>query len=87
MTFMLTEEQLEMLRQTDIHTVNRDELVDISTIQIDTTLPRQERMESYLAQIKNPYCFKCGQMAVKVSFALDGPDLQERLVEHIKSLG
>lgn len=82
-----TQEQLEIFRQTDIHTINRDELVDISTVHIDTNLPRQERLASYLAQIKNPYCFKCGQMAVKVSFAPDGPDLQERLVEYLKAMG
>lgn len=82
-----TQEQLETFQQTDIHTVNRDELVDISTVHIDTALTRQERLESYLAQVKNPYCFKCGQMAVKVSFTPDGPDLQERLVEYLRSMG
>lgn len=82
-----TEEQLEIFRRTDIHTVNRDELVDISMVYIDTALPRQERMESYIEQIKNPYCFKCGQFAVKVSFAEDSMSLQDRLVEHLRTLG
>lgn len=82
-----TGEQLEVFRQTDIHTIDRDELVDIGFVKIDTAMPRQERIESYLAQIKNPYCFKCGQFAVKISFTEDAPCLQDRLVEYLRNLG
>ena len=30
-------------------------------------------------QFKNPYCFRYGDMAIKLEFAEDGPTLQELL--------
>ena len=38
------------------HTIDRDDLVDISTVKIDQSLPRDERIADYIRQIKNPYC-------------------------------
>ena len=32
-----------------------------------------------LEQLKNPYCFRYGDMAIKLEFAEDGPSLQELL--------
>lgn len=46
-----------------------EELVDIRNVKIDRTLPSDERIRSFIEQIKNPYCFKVGDTVVKVSFA------------------
>ena len=46
-----------------------EELVDIRNVKIDHTLPSDERIRSFIEQIKNPYCFKVGDTVVKVSFA------------------
>ena len=46
-----------------------EELVDIRNVKIDHTLPSDERVRSFIEQIKNPYCFKVGDTVVKVSFA------------------
>ena len=46
-----------------------EELVDIRNVKIDRTLPSDERVRSFIEQIKNPYCFKVGDTVVKVSFA------------------
>ena len=46
-----------------------EELVDIRTVKIDRNLPSDERIRSFIEQIKNPYCFKVGDTVVKVSFA------------------
>ena len=43
-------------------------LVDIRDVKIDKTLPTEERIKSYVKQIKNPYKFKVGDVIVKVSF-------------------
>ena len=61
-------EKLETLKRVDLHTVNRDELVDIREVKINTDLPREERMLDFVKQIKNPYCYKHGKYTVKVSF-------------------
>ena len=36
---------------------------------VDRNLPSDERIRSFIEQIKNPYCFKVGDTVVKVSFA------------------
>ena len=62
------------------HTEHSNEaLVDISTVVIDTNLPLNERVKSYLRQIKNPYHYKCGDITVRVSFADTNATLEERL--------
>ena len=54
-----------------------DELVDIRDVKIDKTLPVEERVISYVKQIKNPYMFKVGNTIVRVSYRKDGPSFQE----------
>ena len=36
--------------------------------------------QEYIRQIKNPYQFKCGDIAVTVSFANQGKALEESLI-------
>ena len=70
---------LAALETVDIRTVSPEDLVDIQDVTIDTNLPKEERAASFVQQIRNPYCFKCGKMIVKVSFSKDGVTLEERL--------
>ena len=42
--------------------LSKEVLVDIETIKIDTTLSKEERIQSYIQQIKNPYWCKCKQL-------------------------
>ena len=70
---------LDALAAVDIRTVSPDDLVDIKDVVIDTALPKQERSASYIRQIRNPYCYKCGKMIVKVSFDKEGATLEEQL--------
>ena len=48
---------------------NLSELVDIRDVVIDKSLPLEERVRSYVEQIKDPYCFKVGDVVVRVSYA------------------
>jgi hypothetical protein len=57
----------EALKNVDIRTVNPTELVDIGKVDINHNLPLDERFRNYIEQIKNPYCFKCGNTVVKIS--------------------
>ena len=78
-------EKLETLKNVDLHTVNRDELVDIREVKINTDLPREERMLDFVKQIKNPYCYKHGKYTVKVSFDDEvGRTLQDLLGAYIQ---
>jgi len=77
---------LARMKEVDIHTVDRESLVDIKEVRIDETLPREQRFEEFLRQIKNPYCFRCGKLAVKVNFSDTDVTLEERLEHYFASL-
>ena len=76
---MIINKQLEDMSKQDIETINRKELVDISTIHIRHDLPHTEKVLAFLEQIKNPYCFLCGDVPVRVCFADNGPELGQTL--------
>lgn len=59
-----------------------DSLVDIRDVQIDPAKPREERMRSYVAQIRDPYLFKVGNTVVRVSYA----DTQDTITDNFVSL-
>lgn len=65
---MLTVKQLDEMSQSGIEKIDKTELVDIRGIKIDTNLPPEQRMINYLEQVKNPYCFLCGDSAIRVRF-------------------
>ena len=58
---------LEAMRNVDIRTVDPSSLVDIRDVNIDANLPVAEKATSYIEQIRNPYCFRHGDMIVKVN--------------------
>lgn len=60
---------------------NRNTLVDIRNISIDSSLPQKERIKSFVSQIKNPYCFMVGDVVVQVSYAGEGSTLNERFAD------
>lgn len=62
------------------------ELVDIRDVVIDRTLPVEERIKSYVEQIKNPYCFKVGDVKVRVSYANKDQSLNESFVAMLSSM-
>jgi len=83
---LLTIAELDQMNQTDIKKIDREKLVDIQTIKIDPLQSAAQRMESYLKQIKNPYCFLCGDTAVRVRFEQNGTDLTHRLKNYYISM-
>ena len=71
-------QQIAALEAVDVQTVSPDDLVDLKDIQIDPSLPKEERIASFIRQVKNPYCYKCGKIVVKVGFE-EGTTLEEQL--------
>ncbi len=76
---MITNSELEAMSQQNIEKINRNELADLSAIHIRQDLPQEEKILDFLEQIKNPYCFLCGDIPVRVCFADDGPKLGQTL--------
>lgn len=76
----------EALKNVNPLSVDCTTLVDINDVVIDSNLPKLEKMAQFVRQIKNPYCYKCGKMVVKVNYQENEPTLEERLISYFKSL-
>ncbi len=79
---MMTAEEMKAV---DIRTVNRDELVDIRDVVIDQDAPKEEKIKSFMRQIRNPYCFKVGNVVVKTTFADTDATLDDRLEHYLRN--
>ena len=73
------------MKNIDLDTVNRDELVDIRDVKVNTALPKRERALDFIRQIGNPSCYKHGKYVVKVGFSDTEVSLEERLAGYIRS--
>ncbi|MDR0986559.1 MAG: hypothetical protein LBL98_02530 [Ruminococcus sp.] len=59
------------------------ERVDINDIEIDMNASVEKRAEQYLSQVKNPYHFRCGDIAVNVEFTEGGKPLRECIKSYL----
>ena len=75
----MTKEESQKLSEVDIRSVDKTELVDISDVKINPELSPKERVEDYIRQVKNPYCYLDHGIVVKVSFNENGKTLEECL--------
>lgn len=82
---MRTKEEFEKMRDVAILDVDADQLVEMDSVQVDTTLPVRERIAAFIDQIKNPYCYKSNGMIIKVSFNSKGKSLEDCIREYIKT--
>ncbi len=77
---------LAQMKEVDIHTVDRESLADIREVKVDGELPREERFKDYLRQIRNPYCYRCGKIVVKISLSDTDATLEDRLEHYLATL-
>lgn len=63
-----------------------EQLVDLRGVKIDPNLPSEERIRSFVAQIKNPYHFKVGDTVVRVSFANTQNTITDNFIHMIASM-
>lgn len=61
-------------------------LVDIREVQIDATLSPEEKICSFIEQIKNPYRFKVGDVVVNISYSGSEETLNDRFTEMMSLL-
>ena len=83
---MIQDIDLAQMKNVDIRTIDREALVDITEVQIDGKMPQKQRFDDFLRQIKNPYCYRCGNVVVKISFSDTDATLEDRLEQYLKSL-
>ena len=63
-----------------------DYLVDIRDVKIDRSMSVEDRMKSYVEQIKNPYMFKVGNTVVRVSYANTQATINDNFVNLLASM-
>lgn len=75
---------LERLRSVNPDEVDRNNLVDIQDIVVESQLPKEERIANFIQNIKNPYLCKCGNMVVQSVFEETDITLIERLIQYFR---
>lgn len=83
---MLNRKQLDAMKGVDITEVDRQTLVDINEVNINGLLNSVQKMENYIEQVKNPYCFLCGDTPVKIRFVTENKTLTQSLGNYFSSL-
>lgn len=75
---------LAEMKSVDPQTVDPDKLTDIADVTVNTHLPLPERLADYLDQIGNPYCFRCGNVVVKIAYADTAVTFEDALGQFIR---
>ena len=81
-----SKERLEKMKSVDIREVDPADLVDLTQVSIDESLPVEQRVASFVSQVKNPYCFRIGDVAVKVEYQQNGPTFQQNMEDLFRTL-
>ena len=63
-----------------------DQLVDIRDVRIDSSLPTEERIKSFVEQIKDPYQFKVESTVVRVTFANTQNTITDNFINMVASM-
>ncbi len=79
-------DSLREMRTVDIRSVKREDLIDLGDIHIKEELSKEERMKEFIRQVKNPYCYKVGNIIIKASYSEGGVSFEERFEDLILSL-
>lgn len=69
----------EEMKRIDVRTVCRENLPDIRNVAVRKRNSAQDKVQGYLTEAGNPYCFRVGDVVVKNTYAENGPDLNDLL--------
>lgn len=70
----------------DIMQADRDELVDIRDIHIDSGKPVETRIREYMEQVRNPFLVKYGDYVIKLSYADTEKSMEDRMKEFVAKM-
>lgn len=80
---MLMPQKLDEMRRVDVNAVDKGTLTDVTGLIFDASIPPDKRAERVLTATKNPYCFRVGDMGVKLEFQDNAPPLQNRFSDFL----
>lgn len=75
----MSADKLTLLQSAAAIPIDTGSLADIKDVSVDRNLSREERIAEFVRQIKDPYCFKCGEFTVIARFSEDGVSLEDCL--------
>ena len=80
------QEQIDLaeLASVNIQKISKGELVDASGLCFDPQVPQKSRAAYLLNAIGNPYCFRVGELSVKLEFVEHGSSLQDVLLTFLQ---
>lgn len=78
-------QNLQAMKNIDVRTVDRGTLVDINDVTVNRKLSQGDRLKDFVHQIGNPYCYKCGEAVIKVSFADTTATLEDRTLNYLST--
>ena len=81
----LTAADIDRMQAADPRTADRITLKDIRDVNVDTGLPKKERILDFINKIGNPYCYRHGAYVVKISFADTDATLEERMLSYMRA--
>ncbi len=77
---------VEAMKSIDPRTVDRSTLMQRSSVRLDPSAPREERLRDFIQQIKNPYCYLDGKTVVKISFTTTATTIEDCLENYLRGL-
>lgn len=81
----LTAADIDAMQNVDIRTVDPETLMDIRDVEVNTELPKRERILDFIQQIGNPYCYRHGKYVVKISFTDTDATLEDRMLAYLRN--
>ena len=82
---MIDKNLLEDMARVELKNVAPERLRDILEVEISGE-NADRRLENYLAQVGNPYCFRVGNTPVRISFKSCEKTLGERIKSYFSGL-
>ena len=79
----LLKEKLENMSKMSFDQIKKEDLTDINDIKIDRSLKPEERIMSYLSQVKNPYFLKKNGVSIKIGFSDSGKTFQQCMEDYL----
>ena len=70
---------IKEMKAIDIRTVDSKSMVEVTGILISDDMTKEERVAEFVKQVKNPYCFRVGDMVVKDVYSSDGISLKNEI--------
>ena len=81
----MTMERLSELQKIPIMELRREDLSDADEIVIDTSKSRNQRVQSFLGQMKNPFAQNVGEYILQIGYAQGTQEtLDDRMVQLVR---